>query len=119
MSDFEINARITGIVEGEDFSQWAVTADETAFYHCGFDGSQHHSVDILDYCNNPSDMIPLVFENNISLIKDCDCEEYYARPDFCDINGDFSVNDGRFVMHENPLRAAAIVYLLMQGGNDD
>ncbi len=67
-----------------------------------------------DPCNNPSDMMPLVLESAIELsplfcgewcASELNNYTYEARP----------IYNGYQVVHSNPLRAAAIVYLLMRG----
>ena len=106
MSDFEINCVVTSIADECDYSQWAVSEDGALFYHCGIDGSQYHSVDILDYCTSIEDMMPLVFEERINLLVTH--------------NGwvAFSEHDTPLESeHKNPLRAAAIVYILVKQGD--
>ena len=63
----------------------------------------------VDYCNNPSDAWPVILESRISLRPDDMYEEAphsgYWRAD----------NEaGNHCHHENPLRAAMIVYLMMK-----
>lgn len=59
----------------------------------------------VDYCNNPADMMPVVFENRISLTFETYTNEWWA------MTNDFS---GPRFKHTNPLRAAAIVYLMLE-----
>lgn len=62
----------------------------------------------IDYCNNPSDMMPLAWEHGISLIHES-CYWTAASDDLNEAwDSTHSADD------KNPLRAAAIVYLLMQ-----
>ena len=59
-----------------------------------------------DYCNNPADMWPIIVDNGISI---------HAQDDYFDTweaTGK-QVNDS--ASHKNPLRAAAIVFLEMNG----
>ncbi|HDC4269672.1 DUF2591 domain-containing protein [Enterobacter kobei] len=66
----------------------------------------------VDYCNNPADAWPIIVENNISLILDnpsspmatSNCVGWYSdeEPPF-------------HASNQNPLRAAMIVFLMMQG----
>jgi hypothetical protein len=60
-----------------------------------------------NYCNDPSDMMPLVFESRITIdYHICDLAQCYK----------YTENGAEHtVEHSNPLRAAAIVYLLMRG----
>ncbi|EJE1165856.1 DUF2591 domain-containing protein [Cronobacter malonaticus] len=58
-----------------------------------------------DYCNNPADAWPIIVQNRISIIN-LDEDEWGAR-------GVADRNSKR-VIHENSLRAAMIVFLMMQ-----
>ena len=61
----------------------------------------------VDYCGNLSDMMPLAFANKINLTS-----QGWNTPLWCAnsiVNHEFSI------VNKNPLRAAAIVYLLMHG----
>ena len=70
-------------------------------------GEQTEAWEQVNYCAEPSDMMPLVFERGISLVfMDADYEAHSLE------NGDEANN----TQHSNPLRAAAIVYLLINGG---
>ena len=64
----------------------------------------------FNYCNNWSDMGPLIAGCNITLIDPTSlgCEEWQAGKFYTDFAPDIQVQD------KKPLRAAAIVYLLMQ-----
>ena len=81
MSDFEINKLID--------TSLGVHGGVVSFF---IDMSQF----VTDYCNNPSDMMPLVFEDGVD-------EELWEN----------------MVYNSNPLRAAAIVWLMMQGVSYD
>ena len=71
-----------------------------------------------DPCNNPSDMMPLVFDSTIEL-SPLFCGEWCAS----ELNNytyeEEPIYNGYQVAHKNPLRAAAIVWLLMQGDNHE
>jgi hypothetical protein len=111
LSDFEINVKICeslGIKYEEGLDVLFAAGKSTGDNVVAVMGP-------VDYCNNPSDMMPLVFEAGISLIA----------PDY-ELKGDWrarsEVEESRHEpmmwthesSHANPLRAAAIVYLLMQ-----
>jgi len=114
LSDFMLNVAITEVLNNESYKEWAVTADKTAVYHCGFDGSQYHSVDIVDYCSSPSDMMPLVFEGKVTLSPIQPYTEEHDPSLWC---ASCEVDSGAIeCWHKNPLRAAAIAYLLMKEG---
>lgn len=111
MSDLHLNIAVTSIENKEDYSQWAISADETQVYHCGVDGSQYHYVDILAYCNNPDDIMPLVFESRFDL-------GFHQEGEWCvSTVSHLHHNDCAYYFqcfNKNPLRAAAIVYILVK-----
>lgn len=109
MSDFEINCVVTSVVNNEDYSQWAISADESSFYQCGIDGDQFHAVDIYDYCKDVIDIMPLVFEAGISLISSGG-GWYTAHSEDLDVA---TLKCSHECYCSNPLRAAAIVYILV------
>ena len=96
LSDFEINKRV-GFMSGR------IRKGKT---------DKHYEKICPDYCNNPSNAWPIIVDNNISLcLHSDDKKERFA------FNGFFSVNDMAYSCEhksENPLRAAMIVYLMMQ-----
>ena len=100
MSDFDINRLIAESL-GQDWS--GITADSYQAYP-----------GLKDYCNSWADMGPLLKPNNISIVN-----EFKEKPcalvlddltDLMDWGGEFQC------FHVNELRAAAIVYILIQGG---
>lgn len=102
MSDFEINGAVAAIVTGGDVIEKydmaeAPTVDGVqVIYKIGVHG------EFLDYCNNPSDAWPIIFENELSLWKVLD--EWEASS----CNGNIQHSD------KNPLRAAMICFLKMK-----
>lgn len=107
LSDFEINCEVLAVFS-PDINHMCLSGDNTCFYDCGPTGEGWNQIDIPDYCNNPSDAWPIITANKISI---------YA----------MSVNDRRgrwgaeafyynesYHFNENPLRAAMIVFLMMQ-----
>ena len=110
MSDFEVNGYVSMYEHG--FS-WIEFDDEMASHvKCGNEGSPGFAiVEVKDYCNNPSDAWSVIHENRISLRPDDMYEEAphsgYWRADN---------ETGNHCHHENPLRAAMIVYLMMKDG---
>lgn len=114
-SDFEINKAVTvalgvEVTEGEflkyqEANKPRVPAKQDCPVHIW-----------VDYCNNPSDSWPIIIENKISVEYDQSCDVWIAH------QGDYLM--GKYVsackyryQHEdkNPLRAAMIVYLEMNG----
>ena len=104
MSDFEINGYVAMLRHG--FS-WIEFMDG---YHssvkCGNDASPGFAmVEVSDYCNNPSDAWPIILDSKIT-VRPWNHDEWQSFT----MDGD----DSDFVAwHENPLRAAMIVFLMM------
>lgn len=113
LSDFEINKLVARALDGISPSDKITAIDcylskqdsscVKWYKHDYFDLSEF---DLFDPCNNPSDAWPIIFENEISLdprrtvkklpwMAEGGCNQVY----WCD---------------KNPLRAAMIVYLMMQ-----
>lgn len=84
-----------------------------ALYHKLFQAGVNVTDITPDYCNNPSDIMPLAFERGISIIKDHDSEEYYACNAFDDRNYDFAYRQHEY-FSDNPLRAIACLILMME-----
>lgn len=111
MSDFEINYLVAKIdTDGEVIrmdDMWP-TDNENAvqvIYKVGVSG------EYKDYCNNPADMWPIILSNDIDIISPTanGTECWEAHKFFADVKVyPWSLFD------KNPLRAAAIVFLMMQ-----
>ena len=97
MTDFEINANVTALDYGCE--NWEFNGVE--FYHCGIDGSCYFSQPVIDYCNNPSEAWPIIIKNSIVI------EPRENKSSLAYLKGDAPCED------KNPLRAAMIVYLMM------
>ncbi|MGF6559028.1 phage protein NinX family protein [Erwinia aphidicola] len=103
LSDFEISilvAKVGGHIPLDESQGWAGTQKEpfTAVIVKGA-----HIIGGFDPCNNPADAWPIIFNNGIGLRKQS--------------NGIWSCSQpgGNYPQYsENPLRAAMIVYLMMQ-----
>ncbi|AZH04394.1 DUF2591 domain-containing protein [Proteus mirabilis] len=67
LSDFEINLAVAHIALGKGSYDWC--PDKKEVYFAGIDGGEflHHGY--FDPCNNPSDAMPIIIENEISMIK--------------------------------------------------
>ena len=64
-----------------------------------------------DYCNNPSDAWPIIHGNDIMLNPNCADELWKAEQGFREKPSGFY--DVATAYNKNPLRAAIIVYLMM------
>jgi hypothetical protein len=108
MSDFDISKMVflkTGN-EYDDYDKNPFPDDCPSF--CYGDGTNWHEFDI----NNPSDMWPLIVENGICIHVDNIGENSYANTfdshGYCE----------KEFYDKNPLRAAAIVYLMIKDAAD-
>jgi len=98
MSDFEINkcvAEAAGMELSSDHSGAYVGVIRRSI---GSRPNYGH----VNYCNNPSDAWPIIYDNHISIINDYGWGACHRR------------SGVESSMHVNPLRAAMIVFLMMQ-----
>ena len=65
----------------------------------------------VDYCNNPSDAWPIIFSSRTMLNPYC-ADELWKAEVPCGFDG--FVKEYATCYHRNPLRAAMIVFLMMQ-----
>lgn len=118
LSDFEINSAVHNALMkepykieflGNDKIRWVrgladVTTEKVAY----------SKKSLKDYCNNPVDAWPIIIGNGISLYHDngnWQAEMTYYAP-----VGAFGTDEtcSKFVDDKNPLRAAMIIFLMMQ-----
>jgi len=131
LSDFNLNKLISvklGLNVSKD--QWMHLGDRdenVVIIDTSGDSSdiRNHTFDTVDYCNNPSDMMPLVFERGIGLHpmgeSDIEIGMSWLTSDWAACGIDYGEDNEASMEAEffesksdNPLRAAAIVYLLMK-----
>lgn len=105
MSDFEINKRVFKAIVGEKPLGYPHNADGRSV---GDEANGNYRW--YDYCNNPDDAWPIIVKYEIDVIQnngqDCPLATNSAVMMF---RGD----DVFICQHENPLRAAMIVFLMM------
>nr|UVM95919.1 MAG: protein of unknown function DUF2591 [Bacteriophage sp.] len=90
MSDFEINKRVFSLVmNGRDWNR---------------QGSG-----VFDFCNNPADAWPIIVDNGISL--ECIVVNRHEKTWRAQLKPAYVKHR---MNHKNPLRAAMIVFLMMQ-----
>jgi hypothetical protein len=116
LSDFDINCEVLAVFS-PDIKHMCLGADNTCFYDCGPIGDGWHQIDIPDYCNNPADAWPIIVGKKLSLMNADD--KWLCVPEDEPIDGVTGdsvhmIYSGDGVEHENPLRAAMIVFLMMQ-----
>lgn len=102
MSDFEINCEVLTVIE-PDVAHMQLSADQKSFYHCGYDGNGFYETVIPDYCNSWADGGPIIEGRGITIAKSV--MSGWHSYDFSCVKK-FS--------DEKPLRAAMIVFLMMQ-----
>ncbi|BET42747.1 phage protein NinX family protein [Atlantibacter hermannii] len=110
LSDFEINCEVLAVFN-PDIKHMSLSGDNSCFYDCGPTGDGWNQIDIPDYCNNPADAWPIIASKKI-----CIAFDVFAEPDD---GGGWVASpayyiEGERIRHDNPLRAAMIVYLMMQ-----
>lgn len=91
LSDFEINKRVAHL-----------TGWDTNYWH-----------NLPDYCNNPADAWPVIFENKINIMHGW-VGNGWGAADSVSIAG-----EAIEVRHANPLRASMIVFLMMKEGEGE
>ncbi|MDQ7883700.1 phage protein NinX family protein [Atlantibacter hermannii] len=93
LSDFEINSAVSMVVRSQA------------------ENPESKYVVINDFCNNPADAWPIIVSKKI-----CIAFDVFAEPDD---GGGWVASpayyiEGERIRHDNPLRAAMIVFLMMQ-----
>ena len=110
MSDFEINKAVAvnlGFsVDDEQYESLCDRDERIVLCRDKFD-----SLLGLDYCNNPSDAWPVISANKISI-------EYRDHKSLAPVAKRFGSN-GHNIADKNPLRAAMIVFLMMNENKND
>lgn len=109
LSDFEINQKVGDMALN---GQWACkpgsAGNETNNWQYGSGDPSLSLSSLPDYCNNPADAWPIITKNKISIyaMSEADKRGGWGAEAFHP-NEAYSFND-------NPLRAAMIVFLMMQ-----
>lgn len=123
VSDFEINKTIKTLEKEKRIAEckaWAIangnTEDEAEFFCNPPDNV--YSIQIPDYCNSWADMGPIIAENRLHLNPN---PEGWMAMGYTET----TLEDGTICLGNEisfdarPLRAAAIVYLMMNGVNPE
>jgi len=103
-SDKEINQAVTHTEFA--LGGWELAKDGDSFFHCGIDGSGHYCQDVINYCESWDDTGPIIAENSITINHDM-CQAY--------VSSYFAEHIKVSVKPEKILRAAAILFLMMNG----
>lgn len=112
LSDHEINKMVAISLDKD-----VMPDDCQDFGISGFPEVMLRSGDIKNYCNDASDAWPIIVGKKLSLINADD--KWLCAPEDEPIDGVTGdsvhmIYSGDGVEHENPLRAAMIVFLMMQ-----
>lgn len=108
MSDFEINKAVAEIAINGDWLLEPTDESPSWFFNHGAEGK--NTVKLPDYCNNPANAWSIIQSNGISLVKYehgmwlASCDAYWVDGVEWQLEGE---------AHPNPLRAAMIVFLMM------
>ena len=101
MSDFEVNGYVSMHMHG--FSWIEFVDGHTSHVKCGNDRSPGFAmIEVPDYCDNLSDAWPIIYDNHISIINDYGWGAFHRRTGI------------ESSMHHSPLRAAMVVFLMIQ-----
>lgn len=111
LSDFEINKRVAVALGIETDCYFSEISQQVTLHVIG--GVAQEKCVNLDYCNNPSDAWPIIVENGISIEKKSNKTDFWRAAMWEQISDNefSSIHQAYF---KNPLRAAMIVYLMMQ-----
>ena len=123
MSDFEVNRAVACRLDGNDLDifgrpmfasdcYFSVPSGSSVDWHqFGCDGSK-----LFDPCNNPSDAWPIILEYQISIAKYEWLEKWDAHGGGVCVDYDHCIisNSDCSYSNKNPLRAAMVVFLMMQ-----
>lgn len=112
LSDFDINCEVLAAFS-PDIKHMCLSVDDSCFYDCGPAGDGWNQIDIPDYCNNPATTWPIILDNKINIEFEGDVvdgkEEWWTIASW-----GRSAEEHQFCTDDNPLRAAMIVFLMMQ-----
>lgn len=123
MSDKEINTALAKLVFDAQGAPYTINQSVTLSkldnirQDCLGHELYPHAIDVIcgfgmriDYCNNPSDIMPLAFERDITWVKSHE-RAYHHLSD-----GVYGFDHGETYDDANPLRAIACLLLLIGGG---
>lgn len=115
LSDFEINKLVSKVLL-DDKSHWSTWITDDGCRKVWFvDESKNNEPIPFNPCNNPSDAWPIIVENKIAIKPKLITKKEYATPsDY--IDGWEAKVHSTWFEDKNPLRAAMIVFLMMNEG---
>lgn len=111
MSDFEINKAVAEIAISGDWFLEPTDESPSWFVNLGVEGKS--TVKLPDYCNNPADAWPIIMKSGINVFTDMIPHGLLGQARASITRAD-AVSDCIIISDKNPLRAAMIVFLMMQ-----
>ena len=118
-SDDEISSKIMGVLHGDQVENWCLSDCGKYVYDCGPTGDQFYKVDVFDI-NNWSDMGPLAMRSNISITPPCNNRETEGVATGIEFGKNYvRHHHSFFASNEGATRAAAIVFLMLNGVSPD
>lgn len=112
LSDFEINS---AVAKSLGLSVSTSHSSIAPWVYCGHDEDGGYGWGERDYCNNPADAWPIIADKKICLAFDVFSEPRDGGG--CVASPAYGWETER-VRHDNPLRAAMIVFLMMKDANN-
>ncbi|MCK1065029.1 phage protein NinX family protein [Pluralibacter gergoviae] len=123
MSDFDIAEAVLLAMGARKFNSEVdvtmyVLGEENERKDVGVGASKKFA---FDPCNNPADAWPIIAEKRIAIIPDAAAGEWVAFNGFSLYEGDwmFASDPATHANGKNPLRAAMVVFLMMQEDTRD
>jgi len=112
LSDFEINRAVGELtLKGRWSCKPGTAANNTdSWFYGSVDQFVTPYPELPDYCNNPADAWPIITSARISLLADYDKWDETTAACGSDSAGNYTTE----ITDKNPLRAAMIVFLMMQ-----
>lgn len=113
LSDFEINSAVHNALMKEPYKIEFLGNDRIRWVRCSTNVTtgkvEYSKKSLKDYCNNPSDAWKIIVDNGISL--ECIVVNRHEKTWRAQLKPAYVKHR---VNHKNPLRAAMIVFLMMQ-----
>lgn len=112
LSDFDINMAVGEVIlKGRWACKPGTAANNTdSWFYGSVDQFVTPYPELPDYCNNPADAWPIIEKHGITLAFDG--SDWWATSDACCVDGFEWQIEGE--ISRKPLRAAMIVFLMMQ-----
>ena len=111
MSDLEINQTLTAYVLGNPWLYFGELVNDGKEFHVANAIGDPFYCSVINYCNNPSDIIPLAFEHKLTISPQI--ERFDIPSAGLWVSTDKNWNGKYSVMDKNPLRAIACCLILV------